>query len=362
MRAQRFFMWPLGLIAAACSTGNDVTDRRGAGGSEEPAESSGGTPGDSVGVGGDAGEGESPSAGGASVTPESGGSPATGGGGGQLVGGVGGGGGARSGGAGGQSVVVGGGTAPDCGKHPLCDSFETYAVGTSPQSSAADANWRIASGAENLKVDDRRAFSGKHSLKIQIPAGDTAVNAMLTTLRKDLVPATKLFARMMYFLDGTPVGPSPFHWVFMQADGVFPSGSNLGRSSASLGLGGWSSSPKSGWQEVMNTGALDCWNHTNSPIPTGRWVCVEWALDSTTHTQKLTVDKVSVSQATFTLNLTNFNSGCIGAQNETQWYIPPIARFSVGYSHFHTSLMPRTLWMDDVVVSKEPIGCPAPPP
>jgi hypothetical protein len=332
-----------------CGT-KDSTTKDASGGS-----SSAGAEGGSAANGGTAGSGNAGDTGGkVGATGGTGGTAPTGG-----TGGT-----ASVGGAGGTGM----GGASACGTVPFCDSFETYAVGTNPRGMGADANWSIATGTDKVLVDDSRAFVGKKSIKIPIPVtGDSSVNQMLTTIRKDLFPAAKIYARMMVYFDGLPTGPSPLHWSMMRAEGVFPASSGLPRGSASLGFGGWRNNASGGFQQVMNgsggaDGSLDCWNHANQQIPTGKWTCVEWSLDSATHATEVKVGGVVSPQMSFALTPKGGSTGCVGLPKTVPWYVPPVLRFSIGYVHWHISEVAHTMWIDDVALSKDgPIGCPAAP-
>ncbi len=284
----------------------------------------------------DAGAGEDLDREDANVTPQDSGAGGTGGTGG-------------AGGMGGTLVPI------NCaGGHPFCDSFEEYETGASPQRMDDNAKWRIASSPQLGVVDSTRAFSGKKSVKFSIPKGGS-VNASLGTIHKGVFPATKLNARMMVWLDAKPQGASPFHWSFMRTLGRFED-PKIPRSTASFGLGGW----RDGMQSTMNSATLDCWNHARQQIPTGKWVCVEWELNSATHEQKVLVDGQVAARLSFkTQPNGDASRGCIGGNGGTPWYVPTLFNFTVGWQHFHTMDAPRTLWIDDVVLSKSPIGCPA---
>ncbi len=254
----------------------------------------------------------------------------------------------------------------ECPVGMICDSFETYDVGSSPKRSDPSAIWRIESQSSPgiMAVDDTRAFSGNRALRIQIPTTvESSARGMVTTLDKRLFPATHLNARMMFFLDALPKGPGPFHWSFMQAEGAFAADGDIARKNATFGIGGWHKSTQSGFQNVMyanaTEGALDCWNHTTFVVPTGRWVCVEWELDVLTHRQSVKVDNREISQMTFTEKPVAPSNGCVGKPQGLPWYVPPLSRFNLGYVHYHTSEIERNLWIDDVVLANAPIGCPA---
>ncbi len=238
-------------------------------------------------------------------------------------------------------------------------------MGTTPVSSTPGANWRLASGSQNLRVDDSRAHSGSKSLKITVTPGASS-DQMLTTLRDDIFPAARIHARMMVYFDDVPMGASPFHWNVMRALGAFPPDSGIMRTGPRLGVGGWAKSPDSGLQSIMATtggaeGKLDCWNHTSHKLPVGKWTCLEWHMDSATHTHKVTIDAMVGAKLSFTkIPSGDKGRGCLGGTQATPWFVPQLTNLSVGFQYWHTLAEQRTVWIDDVVISKEPIGCPTP--
>ncbi len=245
------------------------------------------------------------------------------------------------------------------------DSFEAYPLGPMSNATSTLAMWQVGGGSTDMaRVDDSRSFSGKQSLHIKIPVtkGGNAA-ALLKLVDKALFPATQLHARIMFYLDGPPMGASPFHWSFMQMSGAFPQTAQQTRAKATFGVGGWYKSRVGGMQNVMGAhgteGFMDCWNHAAQEIPTKTWVCLEWSLDSATHTQKLLIDGQPALELSY-VEKPQASNGCLKFPPGTSWFVPPIDEFKLGYTQWHASDLSRNLWIDDVVVSKSAVGCPAP--
>jgi len=214
-----------------------------------------------------------------------------------------------------------------------------------------------AQGSAPVNVDSGKAYSGTKSVKIAIPAGDGAEGTFVQSLTA-LQPATDVWSRMMVFLDGTP-GGSGLHWTWMQATGSLSMETGGQVPLATYGLGGHPATlqtillglPKSG-------GLMDCWNHSNDPVPVGNWACVEWHLDSVGDKQELYINGNKIGALSFGLN-PGGSSGCINGQTNNQWFVPALASFRFGWTHYHTLSQSRTLYIDDIALDKKRIGCPA---
>jgi len=259
--------------------------------------------------------------------------------------------GAMGGGTGGTMGGSTGGVVSACG-HPICDDFEAYPTGKRP-----GLPWnQTAQGSAPLNVETGNAYSGTKSVKISIPAADGAEGTFSQTLAP-LQPATDVWSRMMVFLDGAP-GGSGLHWSWMQASGSISKETNGEVPFATFGSGGHPSTmqtillglPKGG-------GLMDCWNHSNDPVPTNKWACVEWHLDSVADKVELYIDGNKINAQSFTLNPTGSN-GCLNGRTGGQWYVPALSSFKFGWTHYHSLSQARTMYIDDIALDKKRINCP----
>jgi hypothetical protein len=338
--------------SGGCSSGAGGTNKGTGGGPEGGAgggtDTTGGMGGDEPAPeGGNVGQQTTGGSGGTDATPAAGTGGKTPG-----TGGVGG----KTGGTNGTSTggTPGGtgGVASACG-HPICDDFEAYPTGKPP-----GLPWQQkAQGSAPVNVDSGKAYSGTKSVKIAIPAGDGAEGTFVQSLTA-LQPATDVWSRMMVFLDGTPGGNS-LHWTWMQASGSLSVKSGGKVPLATYGSGGHPATLQTILLGLPQGGGLmDCWNHSNDPVPAGNWACVEWHLDSIGDKQELYINGNKINALSFGLN-PGGSSGCINGQTNNQWFVPALATFRFGWTHYHTLSQNRTLYIDDIALDKKRIGCPA---
>ena len=61
------------------------------------------------------------------------------------------------------------------------------------------------------------------------------------------------------------------------------------------------------------------------------------------------------------IHVTEMGEGCIGNALNGQWLAPPaFETLYLGWEHYQQTMNPIDLWMDDIVVNTERVGCPAP--
>jgi hypothetical protein len=365
----------LGLAATSCS-GSSNSNTPGVGGSGTP-----GTAGSAAGAAGSAGtagaggaSGTAGTAAGAGTTGAAGtttgsaGAPATAGASGTAgtVGSAGTSGGAGRGGTTGSAGAAGttgaGGSAGDpCATALFCDDFESYTAGNAP-----GAPWmRQVSSGSTAAVDTTQARSGTKSVKFVAASGSgskTAYIRLASTSMKTIFPVTPnvVYGRMMFRLEAAPTGD--VHWTFLEGSGLVP-----GQSYHALyRYGGqhpvMNGSTFVGSQLMANyetpdsyggTGPKsDCWQHANKVvIPEGKWSCAEWQFDGPNNTMRLWLDGAAID----TLTVVGAGSGCGTAT--AVWTAPTFDRFDLGWESYQQDTA-RTIWIDDVVVSKTRIGCP----
>jgi len=251
------------------------------------------------------------------------------------------------GGAGGTVSVMG-----TCKTAAVCDDFEAGVVGQAPASP-----W-TRSGATKMAVSEDKAFSGKRSVKIEIAAGDGG-EALLSRKDPNLFPVKdQLYMRMMVFLDRAPAG-SGLHWAFMQVQGAARDANNKVIGLASYGVGGHPSQFQSIYLLPTNSNGLnDCWDYSSRSVPTGKWVCMEWHLDVPKDAQEVWADGQMIPELSFTTQPSG-STGCLNPQTGGKWLIPDISFARVGWIHYHTANA-QTVWIDDVVMDKQRVGCPKP--
>ncbi len=337
----------LGGFGSSCSSPSDdgpigaagaAGAASGGGGSGAAGGSSGaGNGGAGAGTGGQSGSGGSPAAGGSGAG--SAGAPGSGGGGASGAGG--------SGGAGLTSAL--------CPEGALfCDSFEDDSVAQAP-----GAPWRASlSGGATANVDEAQAFSGTKAVHVNAPVG--AANrrgyiALDQGSAANIFPAaaTNMFGRAMMYLQTIPNADA--HWTFIQGEGR----SADDRYNALYRYGGQHQNGAqfmANYETTDNIGT-DCYDHSASTMPAAAWTCVEWHFVVATNEMQFWLNGAELTD----LHVIDRGEGCGGTGLGGQWLAPPAFQtLYLGWEHYQAPANDINLWLDDVVVDTERVGCPAP--
>jgi polysaccharide lyase-like protein len=282
--------------------------------------------------------------------------------GGAGTGGSGGASGSGAGGAGGTAGATGtGGSGGDpCATALFCDDFEKYTTAQTP-----GAPWsRQTSAGSTAVIDTAQFHSGTKSVKFVAAAGTGSKTAYLRLMSTSVLPVmpNMFYGRMMFRLEAAPTGD--VHWTFLEGSGLI-AGQNY---HALYRYGGqhpvMNGSTFVGSQMMANyetpdsyggTGpSSDCWKHSNKVVvPVGKWSCAEWQFDGATNTMRFWLDGAAVD----TLTVTGTGEGCVNQPNNYVWTAPTFDRMDLGWESYQQDDA-RTIWIDDVVLSKTKVGCP----
>jgi hypothetical protein len=348
-----------------------------------PAPGQGDAGPDSPGAGGSGGRGASGGAGGPLVgTGGIGGKTGTIGGTIAGTGGVGAGSGGVSGGVGGSNGGTGGlagrggivtgtgggfagtggaaGSAADpCATALFCDDFEGYAAGPAPGGS-----WTSQLNGGTVAVDTTQFRSGAKSVKFTTPARAGGKTAFLRLASPSVFPVTGnvFYGRMMFRLESAPT--TSVHWTFIEAGGtvvgqtyhaLYRYGGQLPvmQGAAFIGSQFIANYDTPDWYSGTGPGS-DCWRHANrTVVPVGTWSCVEWRFDGPNNDMRMWLDDVALND----LTVTGAGQGCVNAPANYTWAAPTFDHLELGWDSSQTDTA-RTIWIDDVVVSRTQIGCP----
>jgi hypothetical protein len=272
---------------------------------------------------------------------------------------------AGNGGAGGTAGATGSGgsagSAGDpCATALFCDDFEKYTTNQTP-----GAPWsRQTSTGSTAVIDTAQFHSGAKSVKFVAAAGTGSKTAYLRLMSTSVLPVTPniVYGRMMFRLESAPTGD--VHWTFLEGSGQI-AGQNY---HALYRYGGqhpvMNGSTFVGSQLMANydtpdsysgTGpSSDCWKHANKVVvPVAKWSCAEWQFDGTTNTMRFWLDGAAVD----TLTVTGTGEGCVNQPSNYVWTAPTFDRMDLGWESYQQDDA-RTIWIDDVVLSKTRVGCP----
>ena len=256
----------------------------------------------------------------------------------------------------------GGGTggtqmADPCDSAIFCEDFESYSSGEVPGGA-----WSAQTNLGSVSVDTSRQVSGSNSVRFDTEASDASKTAYLRLEGGDVFPVENnvYYGRMLFFLESAPT--ESVHWTFIQGGGTVP-----GQSYRALYRYG-GQHPVDGSSQLManyetpdsysgNGPSSDCWQHAQSVVvPVGRWSCVEWMFDGGANEMRLWLDGTAIDS----LTVMGSGEGCVASDFGNVWTAPNFETLDIGWESYQADDA-RTLFVDDVVISAEPIGCPALP-
>jgi hypothetical protein len=206
-------------------------------------------------------------------------------------------------------------------------------------------------------------------VKFVAAAGSSSKAAYIrlaSTASKTIFPVTPnaFFGRMMFRLESAPT--AAVHWTFLQGYGLVPGqtyhalyryGGQHPVTNGSTFVGNQLMANYETPDSYSGNGpGSDCWKHASQiVVPVGAWSCAEWEFDGPTNTMRFWLNGAAVNS----LTVTGTGSGCVtGAANQT-WIAPTFERLDLGWESYQQDSA-RTIWIDDVVVSKTRVGCPSP--
>jgi hypothetical protein len=255
-------------------------------------------------------------------------------------------GGASAGGSGGGSTVA------LCPEGTLfCDDFEAAAPG------ALGAPWRTSTNQATVLVDELQAFSGTKAVHVNAPQAGTYHRGYfaLDQGSSPIFPqvAQEMYGRAMVYLADYP--NADVHWTFIQGEGRAADDTH----NALYRYGG---QHQNGAQLMANYETTmpvrsDCWQHSASVLPEAQWTCVEWHFTVATNDMQFWLNGTELTD----IHVTGSGEGCVAQDLGGQWLAPPAFQtLYLGWEHYQQTMNPIDLWMDDVVVDTQRVGCPAP--
>jgi len=257
-----------------------------------------------------------------------------------------------SGGTGAAGGGSGGGGGDPCATAIYCDDFEKYTTGLT-------VPWTPRQNSGTVALDRTEHVSGAQSVKFSTQAAGS-VTAMMRLTSIDLFPieGNVVYGRMLYKVASTPT--SSVHWTMIQGLGVVPGQTYHaeyrygGQQPIGDGSQLMANYETPDWYQDKSTPGSDCWHHANGRVmPVGRWVCVEWKFDGPNAGMQMWLDGQPASD----LTVMGTGDGCVNAANDAPWTAPTFAAIDLGWESYQTDEA-RTAWVDDVVISTTPIGCP----
>jgi hypothetical protein len=279
--------------------------------------------------------------------------------------------------AGGTAGAAGTG-APDaadvragaCPTGAICDDFESYAMGTTDLA----ARWTLYTyGGGAVQVDGTKPFHGSQSLHVTVPAGGRKYADIIKQTADDsAVLPLKHYGRVMVWLTAMP---SAAHWAINQAGGILAGTTDMtakyswggqnakllpGYAQRSRVIGGATPLRGGGPQDGdPNPAPVDCSMPARTEtVATKQWVCWEWMVDGATPEVHMWLD----GQPQTEVDVVGRGTACADGPADGTWTAPKaFSKIILGWETYtQASEVANEVWLDDLVMGPERIGCPAP--
>ena len=227
----------------------------------------------------------------------------------------------------------------DCARPGVlfCETFDRLPLG-----GAASLDWGIDTRNGTLTVERLAAGHGGKILHVR-----TLDNGRAFLRVDDLaVPASGFYGRMRVRVDAFPTAPDWAHFTLVEATGtgstevVRPLGGQyvptVDRALWGIGADGGPTGDWTDWRE-------------SAPAVADRWQCVEWRLDPATNTVTTWFD----GRATLTAG-EQAHGG-----NQVPFVLPAVDTVKIGWQLYQGGTTPGqfSLWIDDIALSTDRIGC-----
>lgn len=237
------------------------------------------------------------------------------------------------------------------------DGFEAHAAGQHPGAPWSEATFE--SGAL-ITVDSEHAFAGKQALHVHTPRGAKYRRGYVAIHLARPVPEAQsaMFGRAMVWLDAAPIalpGAPPVQWTLLQGEGR--SADDVYNPIYRLGVEQQGGTQLMANYETTPPVRTDCKQQSAVRLPIRRWACVEWHFAVATQELQFWLDGDNVAHV---VGKGDTSSSCGGNDLHGEWRAPPVFNsLYMGFERYADSANDQHLWIDDVQLSKQRVGCPA---
>jgi hypothetical protein len=242
-----------------------------------------------------------------------------------------------------------------CGTALLCETFDEYDAGALTNG-ATLGPWKvnIQDSSASADVSTMRSTSGAQAFHVHIDQNASSGAQLKTRASIPLFASTRtqLYGRFMMYLgpDGTSI-----HWTMWGASGTVPQGTTSAGATATYLFSAFNLNNVNEFSEVYGNSITgqDCYHGSNVLMPVNDWACVSFSVDSAAIQYRMSVDGGVIPS----MSLDTMGDGCVNQANQS-WWGPLFDQFYIGALSFHPMTGPLDLWIDDLIVDTQPVGCP----
>jgi hypothetical protein len=237
----------------------------------------------------------------------------------------------------------------------LCDHFDDQKTGEAPGN-----GWKVVEGS--MKIDGTHAFSGGNAVYVSDPTGHNHAGIMARSGAPAFpLPGNGMYGRMMVWLSAVPNGPGAWSKMIM-ASGPLPGKPGF---TATYAYGNGGGRVMTHFETAPTKS--DCsLGSTMTAYPQKRWFCLEWLFEGKEGKKNelhLWIDGAEVAENA----LVERGGRCAHGTSVTggPWSAPTFEELKLGWSGWGRSTANKAhveLWIDDIAIDDERIGCPKPGP
>lgn len=251
--------------------------------------------------------------------------------------------GGAGGGVGGSGGAGGSASVDPCEGRLVCDDFEDEDLGAAPK-----APWQTTTQNGSVVIDGTHTRSGSRAVKVRTEAGGYK-RALFFTQGAPAFPApgNVVYGRMMIYMDQT--ANDGVHWTMIEGSGPLAGKDGV---TALYRYGGQHMGRIMANYETFNL-KTDCWDHSDTVMPTKAWTCMEWRFDGPKNEMRFWLDGKELAD----IHVAGKGEGCGGHDLNDQWLAPTFDKMSLGWESYQND-DPREAWIDDVIIDDEQVGCP----
>jgi hypothetical protein len=241
-----------------------------------------------------------------------------------------------------EAATAGDAATRACAALALCDDFEGAATGGPPD----PAKWTVGApdltGTGALAIDEGQHHSGARSVKVTGQGGYS--NHIFLTNRTVIGTLGPVVWGRFYLRLSDALGDG--HVTFLAMADAAAGGKHVR-------MGGQSKILM--WNRESDDATLPALSPTgiaaSEPLPTDRWLCLEFTIDERAGTMQTWVDGAEVAG----LHLDATPTPDVDEQWLRQAWRPMLTDFALGWESYAGQAM--TLWLDDVALDAHRVGC-----
>jgi hypothetical protein len=227
----------------------------------------------------------------------------------------------------------------------LCEDFESGTLDTS--------TWTTLGGTKPV-IDDLQKARGSKALHFTVIGnGQSAIRESKTFP----APNNTYYGRVFVYFGSLPTAMTGFtysHWTMIAATGSQVSGEIRVSGQMQNGMSYWGV----GTDNRVDANGTGDWTNSDkdpngkpAPVPTGRWLCIEWMHKGDTNETRFWWDGVE-HPSLYTMPSTPH-----GGNPAEPFILPQFKNVWLGWAEYQPTTEPFELWLDEIAIDKDRIGC-----